>query len=139
MVTHIMMHHSAYWLDFLWNDHSWYVIHDANDFVRAVLWVVTNLLTALAYYAIPYEIWLWRNELSSIAARIVGFGFVMFILLCGTHHIVDVIIMPTAPWWAVWVINVPMAVASIGTMWFIQKNRNLLLEVLRVLNRLVTR
>jgi hypothetical protein len=124
----------AYYLDFLWNYHDWYHIENVNDFVRAVLWCVANIVTAFCYFVIPYEIWLWRRELASTAAIITGFGFIFFIALCGMHHVVDVIIMQTAPWWAVLMVNVPMALASLATAYFIVTNRQLIIDVLRLLN-----
>ncbi len=120
----------AYYLDFLWNNHSWYKIEDINDFIRALLWCFANLITGLAYLAIPYEIWLWRKVLPFFSTNIVGLGFVMFIVACGTHHLVDIIIMPTAPWWAILWVNIPMAAVSFATWVYIRVNREMIMKIL---------
>jgi len=125
------MHHSNYILDFLWNDHSWYTINSFDDFSRAILWCLANLVTAFAYYGIPWEIWQWRKQLPFYSSAMVGLLFISFIIACGTHHIVDVIIMPTAPWWAVLWVNIPMAAVSLATWIYIRNNRPMILKILQ--------
>ncbi len=129
------MHH-VYWLDFLWNNHDWYKIDNLNDFVRALTWCGTNLLTSFCYIAIPYEIYKWRQTLKFVSSSMIGLGFIVFIFLCGIHHLVDVIIMPTAPWWAIISVNIPMAIASLLTYYNISRNRPLIIELLQELEDL---
>jgi hypothetical protein len=46
----------------LLNAHSWYRIETPMDYLRAGLWCVSNLATALAYFFIPNELRYWRKE-----------------------------------------------------------------------------
>ncbi len=132
----MIMEH-GYFLDFLWNNHSWYKIENLNDFVRAILWCSANFVTGVAYLAIPYEILLWRKVLPFFSTNIVSVGFVSFIVACGTHHLVDIVIMPTAPWWAILWVNIPMAIVSAATWVFIRANRKMILKILQAIVELL--
>jgi len=125
--------HAGFFLSWILNTHEWYKIEDWWDVTRSLLWITTNLITAFCYYAIPWEIYHWRKALPLKAVGIIGIGFILFILACGTHHIVDVIIMPTAPWWAIWSVNIPMAIVSFWTWFIIMNQRNNIITVLEAL------
>ncbi len=127
----------AFYLDFLWNNHSWYKIENLNDFIRALLWCAANAITAFSYLAIPWEIWLWRKVLPFFSTNIVGIGFVSFIVACGLHHLVDIVIMPTAPWWAILWVNIPMAIVSAATWIYIRVNRGMIIKILRAIVELI--
>ena len=98
---------------------------------------MVNIVTGLAYLGIPYEIWKWRKALSSRAANYLSILFVAFITFCGLHHFVDVIIMPTAPWWAILSVNLPMALVSAVTLFYLQRNRELLIKLLEEIGELL--
>lgn len=127
----------SFYLDFLWNSHEWYKINNYNDFVRAISWCAVNLITAYCYFVIPYEISKWSHAVKSMATSWIGMCFIGFIVFCGLHHIVDVIIMPTAPWWAILTVNVPLALVSLGTYIYIWYNRDLILGVLQAIEDLI--
>jgi hypothetical protein len=130
------MHTSAFFFSWILNDHSWYKIDNYWDVARALIWISTNLVTAFCYYAIPWEIYQWRKALPLKSVAVVGFGFILFIVSCGTHHIVDVIIMPTAPWWAIWSVNVPLEISSLATWLVIRNQRAFIISALRSLREI---
>ena len=129
--------HSTYYLNFLWNNHSWYAINNMNDFVRAIVWCLTNLITGFCYVAIPYEIWMWRNRLKFISSTIIGWGFIAFITLCGMSHLAMTAIMPTGPWWAIIFVYGPMTIASLATWLFIRTHRDSIVEILELIGDLI--
>lgn len=119
------------------NDHSWNQLNTPWDWVRAILWTGSNLATAASYFAIPWEIWQWRKELPFLSARLIGWLFVAFIVACGYHHLVDALIMQTAPWWAVLTGNVPMAIVSVWTALIVRRERAQIVQVLASLTRIL--
>jgi len=120
---------------FVLNDHSWYRIDDTWDVARAALWCAANLVTAFCYFAIPWELRHWRRELPYQSVALIATMFMGFIFFCGVHHVVDVLIMPTAPWWAIWTANIPMAGFSIATWIIIRRQRRGIMWVLGMLRQ----
>ena len=114
----------------LLNNHSWYRIDTPLDYVRAGIWCAANLATAIAYFCIPYELRLWRRTLRLFASSRVGLLFIGFIALCGASHLAMLAIMQTAPWWAVLLIYLPMAIVSLCTVSVMRRDRVLILQVL---------
>jgi hypothetical protein len=115
----------------LLNDHSWYRIETPLDYLRAILWCLGNFATAFAYFLIPNELRHWRRELPFAATSLIGALFIGFITFCGLSHFAMLFIMQTAPWWAVLLIYVPMALVSLATVYVIRRDRALILAVLR--------
>lgn len=128
------MHHIV---PFPLDDHSWYTLDSPADWIRAALWCGSNLITALSYFAIPVEIWHWRHALTFLSASVIGALFIAFIILCGESHLAMLLIMQTAPWWAVILIQVPMAAVSIGTAYVLRADRPQIIQVLRSLTRIL--
>src|ERR1700733_14585883 len=114
----------------LMNGHSWYRIETADDYLRAALWCIANLVTSVSYFLIPQEIQYWRKSLPFGATALISNLFIGFIAFCGLSHLAMVIIMPTGPWWAVILIYVPMATVSAATVVVVRMNRKLILAVL---------
>lgn len=102
-------------IEYLFNDHHWYMLHDGWDHVRAWIWVLTNIITGVSYFLIPMELQVWRYSMPTAYMRVLAGLFSAFIGLCGTSHFVMVVVMPTAPWWAIWFPFMPMAVVSLMT------------------------
>ena len=131
MIEHV------YHLDFLWNNHDWYKIENNAHFIRALVWCTANLVTAYAYFAIPWELYNWLGDAVRITAtRIIALGFIAFITLCGMSHVAMVLVMPTGPWWATLLVYVPMAVVSLATAIFLKVNRKRIIEILNLLGAL---
>jgi hypothetical protein len=114
----------------LMNNHSWYRIETADDYLRAILWCLANLVTSVSYFLIPNEIKYWRKSLPFDATALISNLFIGFIAFCGLSHLAMIIIMPTGPWWAVVLIYVPMATVSAATVVVVRMNRKLILAVL---------
>jgi len=131
-----MHEHSHFFMSWILNNHEWYKINDWWDVARSLMWISSNLVTAFCYYAIPWEIWQWRKALPLKSVAVIGIGFILFIVYCGTHHIVDVIIMPTAPWWAIWSVNIPLEITSFWTWIIIRNQRKNIIKVLEVLKEM---
>ena len=119
----------------LMNNHSWYHIETPDEYLRAILWCLANLVTATAYFLIPNEIKYWRRSLPFDATSLIFNLFIGFIAFCGLSHLAMIVIMPTGPWWAVIFIYMPMAAVSATTVIVIRLNRKLILEVLSGVGR----
>ena len=119
-LTHLMM-----------NDHSWYTLDSTADYVRAGLWCLCNLTIGASYLMLPVEIWRWRLALPFRSTALIGILFVCFIAFCGISHLTMIIIMPTAPWWAVLIIYVPTALASVATAYVVRRERVLIIAALK--------
>lgn len=119
------------------NEHLWYTLDTPLDWLRAILWTGSNLITALAYFAIPWEIWKWREQLTFLSANVVGILFIAFIILCGESHLAMVLVMQTGPWWATTLVYLPMAIVSILTMLVLRRERTQIIQVLRSLTRIL--
>jgi len=52
--------------------------------------IAGNALTALAYFAIPVALWYFIRKRPDIPFNALFYLFSLFILLCGTHHIVHI-------------------------------------------------
>jgi hypothetical protein len=102
------MHHP-----FPLNDHAWYTLATGWDYVRMILTVASNLAIAYAYFAIPYEILQWYRATRFVFVLMLSAGFIGFISYCGLHHVKDIIIMPTQPWWGLIGFDLPLAIYSI--------------------------
>lgn len=124
-------------LHYLMNAHDWYTLETTLDHVRAWLWCISNLVTFAAYFLIPAEIAWWRSCLPLRSTSIIGGLFIAFIVACGLSHLVMVAIMPTAPWWAVLGVYVPMAVVSLATVIVLRRHRSQILQVLQSMMRLL--
>jgi hypothetical protein len=114
----------------LLNAHSWYHIETPLDYLRAGLWCLSNLATALAYFFIPNELRYWRRVLPFATSSLLGSLFIAFIAFCGLSHLAMLAIMQTAPWWAILLVYLPMAVVSVATVIVMRKERALILLVL---------
>jgi hypothetical protein len=119
----------------LLNDHAWYRIDSPLDYLRAALWCLSNLATALAYFLIPNELRHWRRELPFAATSLIGALFIGFIAFCGLSHFAMLFIMQTAPWWAVLLIYLPMAFVSAAAVYVVRRDRVLILAVLHSVGR----
>ena len=119
----------------LLNTHSWYRIDTPLDYLRAGLWCVSNLATALAYFFIPNELRYWRRVLPFAASSLLGGLFIAFIAFCGLSHLAMLFIMQTAPWWAILLIYLPMAIVSVATIIVMRKERALILSVLESVSK----
>ena len=120
--------HSAaqYWM----NDHSWYRIVTAADYVRAALWCLSNLVIAVSYFLLPVEIRHWRLALPFRSTALIGSLFIAFITFCGLSHLVMVIIMQTAPWWATLLVYLPTGLLSLATAAVVRRERRLIVAAL---------
>lgn len=124
------MHPASDFVHAFMNNHSWYHIDTPLDYVRASLWCLSNLATAMSYFLIPVEIRHWRRVLPFAASTLIGSLFIGFIAACGASHFAMLFIMQTAPWWAVLLIYVPMAIVSVATVVVIRNERELIVRVL---------
>lgn len=120
------------------NAHSWYRIDTPLDYLRAGLWCVSNLATALAYFFIPNELRYWRRVLPFAASTLLGTLFIAFIAFCGLSHLSMLAIMQTGPWWAILLIYLPMAIVSVATVIVMRKDRALILSVLESISKALT-
>ena len=71
------------------------------------LQVISNLLVAVSYYVIPYLLFIFRHLLVDMVGRRVIMLFGVFILACGTTHVMSII--------TIWV---PVYRAEIGVTLF---------------------
>jgi hypothetical protein len=117
------------------NAHSWYRIDTPLDYLRAGLWCVSNLATALAYFFIPNELRHWRKVLPFATSALLGTLFIAFIFFCGLSHLSMLLIMQTAPWWAILLVYLPMAIVSVATVIVMRKERALILSVLETISK----
>lgn len=116
---------------FLINDHSWYRFVTVGDYVRAALWCLSNLATSLSYFLLPIEIRHWRVALPFKSTALIGTLFISFIATCGASHLSMLIIMPTAPWWVIITIYLPMAFVSLATAVVVRRERRLIVAALK--------
>ena len=116
----------------IWDHTSWYTFTSHLDLLRSELWLLTNLVTFVSYFAIPLELWYWRRALRILPALGVAMMFIVFIAACGLSHLAMVIIMGTAPWWTM-MIFIPMAIASVGTAIVIRQNRKRFIDYIQTL------
>jgi len=122
----------------LLNTHDWYRIDTPLDYLRAGLWCVSNLATALAYFFIPNELRYWRRVLPFATSSLLGSLFIAFIAFCGLSHLSMLAIMQTAPWWAILLIYLPMAIVSVATVIVMRRERELILSVLETISKALT-
>ena len=122
----------------LLNAHSWYRIDTPLDYLRAGIWCVSNLATGLAYFFIPNELRYWRRALPFASSTLLGTLFIAFIAFCGLSHLSMLLIMQTAPWWAILLIYLPMAIVSVATVIVMRKDRQLILSVLGNVSKALT-
>lgn len=115
---------------FLINNHSWYTFETPADHLRAALWCLSNLMIGLSYLMLPAEIWRWRLALPFKSIALFSTLFIGFIAFCGISHLTMIIIMPTAPWWAVLLIYVPTALVSLATAVVVRRERRLIVAAL---------
>lgn len=115
-------------------DHSSFHIQTEWEYVRAIAWVTCNLITAVSYLLIPYEISKWKSVLPFITSLKIAWLFIAFIILCGLSHIIMLVIMPTAPWWTL-SIFVPMAFVSLATTLFLRLYRDYIISALSAISR----
>lgn len=68
------------------------------------VYIVGHALTALAYYAIPIGIFLIGTKESNVNIRPSLFLFGLFIALCGTGHLIDIVVLWYPAYWfqAIW-------------------------------------
>jgi hypothetical protein len=122
----------------LLNTHSWYRIDTPLDYLRAGIWCASNLATAMAYFFIPNELRYWRDVLPFASSTLLGTLFIAFIAFCGLSHLSMLLIMQTAPWWAILLIYLPMAIVSVATVVVMRKDRQLILSVLESVSKALT-
>jgi hypothetical protein len=120
------------------NTHSWYRIDTPLDYLRAGIWCASNLATAIAYFFIPNELRYWRDVLPFASSTLLGTLFIAFIAFCGLSHLSMLFIMQTAPWWAILLIYLPMAIVSVATVVVMRKDRQLILSVLESVSKALT-
>jgi len=113
------------------NDHSWYHFVTVADYVRAGLWCLSNLAIAVSYLLLPIEIRQWRLALPFKSSALIGTLFFAFIGLCGISHLVMVVIMQTAPWWATILIYLPTGIVSLVTVAVARRERHLIISALQ--------
>ena len=124
-------------LQYLMNEHTWYTLETPWDQVRAWLWCLSNLITFASYFLIPAEIKRWQQCLPFQSTKVISGLFIAFIVACGLSHLVMIIVMPTAPWWAVLGVYLPMAIVSLSTVVVLQRHRRQILQVLQSMMRLL--
>ncbi|PKL77920.1 MAG: hypothetical protein CVV27_04295 [Candidatus Melainabacteria bacterium HGW-Melainabacteria-1] len=86
----------------------------------ALLWtqVGSNLLTGLAYYSIPVALWVFvsqRSDLKDLQVKSLFIMFSLFILLCGTTHFMDVLVIWKPYYWIDSFVRVLTALMSLAT------------------------
>jgi len=116
--------HSA--VQFWMNDHSWYRIVTTADTVRAALWCLSNLVIAVSYFLLPVEIRRWRLALPFRSTALIGSLFIAFIAFCGLSHLVMLILMQTAPWWAILLVYLPTGLLSLAAAAVVRRERHLI-------------
>lgn len=120
---------------YLFNGHAFYTLNTPWDHLRAWLWCISNLVVCAAYLAIPREIYFWNLQIPLVSFQWFAFLFISFIALCGISHVMMILVMPTAPWWAILYISIPLAVVSSLTMRALQDSRGLIGEALNATYR----
>lgn len=48
---------------------------------------MANIATGLAYFHIPFEIWMWTRGRDLKGLQYIAWLFVAFIVACGSHHL----------------------------------------------------
>lgn len=81
--------------------------------------VVGDALTALSYYLIPLALWRARQRISDALGRTVFLCFALFILACGTTHVMEIVVLWQSWYWAQAAVKIATAVLSIGTALFV--------------------
>lgn len=98
---------------------------------------MTNFVTAVSYFSIPFEIRYWRQAAASPAFGPIAMMFKAFIFLCGLSHAAMIAIMPIGPWWAIYSIYAPMALVSVATALALRSERGLIVKLLGSVNVLM--
>lgn len=112
------------------NAHEWYSLASPLDHLRAWLWVLANFGTFIAYFMIPFELFYWRARLSALITNTISGLFIAFIAACGLSHIAMIFVMPTAPWWVILLVYLPLAVISLITAFVLRAFRPVIIHVL---------
>lgn len=90
--------------------------------------LVSDLAIAVAYYAIPVLLLAVREQLESYVGRHVLLLFSLFIIACGTTHVMDIIVVFTPVYWTQSCVKVITALLSVATGTELIRMRRLLLE-----------
>lgn len=112
------------------NEHSWYRFVTTDDYLRAAAWCIANIGIGVSYLMLPVEIRRWHLALPFKSTTLIGSLFISFIALCGISHLTMVVIMPTAPWWAILLVYVPTMLVSVGTVVVVRRERRLIVAAL---------
>ena len=82
----------------------------------AILWlhVVSDVLIALAYYSIPFALWYFVHKRTDLVYRWVFVLFGVFILLCGTTHLMSIWTIWRPDYWLDGLIKFATALVSIA-------------------------
>lgn len=81
-----------------------------------VLHVASDTLIALAYFAIPaLMVWFLRKRVD-VPFRGVFAAFAVFIISCGTSHVMEIVTLWSPHYWASGAVKALTAVASLGTV-----------------------
>lgn len=87
------------------------------------VWYVCQLLTAMAYFHIPYEMRGWVRGIDIMGLQRIVALFVGFIVFCGLHHAVMLWTMRHDINPVQLVSDVPMAAFSVAASYFLYKFR----------------
>ncbi len=110
----------------------------ADEPVRAVIWIITNLAVAFAYFGIPREIGIWARAMSLSLSGVVARMFQAFIVMCGISHIAMIAVMPTANWLLIVFIFAPLACVSVGVYVALRKYRKHITGLLQIARKLLS-
>jgi len=86
-----------------------------------ILWlhVISDTVIALAYYSIPFALWYFVHRRTDLAYRWVFMLFGIFILLCGTTHLMSIWTIWHPDYWLDGLIKLATALVSIATAWLL--------------------
>lgn len=82
--------------------------------------VLTNLIIALAYFSIPVALWVFvkrRQDLRDLQVKGLFIMFALFILFCGTTHLMDILVIWRPYYWIDTGIRLITALLSLATAW----------------------
>jgi diguanylate cyclase (GGDEF)-like protein/PAS domain S-box-containing protein len=83
----------------------------------SILWlhILSDATIALAYFSIPFALWYFVNKRTDLAYRWVFVLFGLFILLCGTTHLMSIWTIWHPDYWLDGLIKLATALVSIAT------------------------
>ena len=83
----------------------------------SILWLhlISDTIIAIAYYSIPFAIWFFVHKRNDLAYRWVFVLFGIFIILCGTTHLMSIWTIWHPDYWLDGMIKFATAIVSIVT------------------------